>query len=112
MSRSGVEQARIPGGSAPACWPLGPLVSCDVYHAVGHPQRFARPSSWDPTSLVSSSFILSFCKMWVRISLFMLGLLEYHKLTPGVLFPRSACSVLQARRGEHHAGSRVLFLAP
>jgi len=33
-------------------FPLGPLVSCNAYHAVGHPQRFARPSSWGPTLLV------------------------------------------------------------
>jgi hypothetical protein len=37
--------------------------------AVGRPQRFARPSPWDPTLLVCSSCILSLCKMWVRIRL-------------------------------------------
>jgi hypothetical protein len=67
LSRSAFEQARNPRGSPPACWPLGPRVSCDADYAGGHSQRFARPSSWGSTLLVCSSFILSLCKMWVRI---------------------------------------------
>jgi hypothetical protein len=36
-------------------FPLGPLVSFDADHAVGHPQRFARPTVGDPILLVCSS---------------------------------------------------------
>jgi len=69
LSRCAVELAANPGDSPPAWWPLVPLVSFDADRAVGHSQRFARPSSWDPTSLVCSSCIVSFCNMWVRIRL-------------------------------------------
>src|SRR5207302_1177325 len=67
LSRSAFAQAGNPRGSPPGDFPLVPLVSFDAYHAVGLSQRYARPSSWDPTILVYSSFILSLCKMWVRI---------------------------------------------
>ena len=67
LSRCAFERAANPRGSPPGWWPLVPLVSFDAYHAVGLSQRFARPSSWDPTRLVCSSFRVSLGKMWVRI---------------------------------------------
>jgi len=68
LSRYAFEQAKHPKDSPPAWWPLLPSVSCDAYRAVGRSQRFARPSSWDPTRLVCSSCIGSLGKMWVRIT--------------------------------------------
>ena len=67
LSNYACEQAENPLGSPPGWWPLLLLVSFDAYRAVGRPQRFARPSSWDPTLLVCSSSSVSLCKMWVRI---------------------------------------------
>jgi hypothetical protein len=68
-SRSACERAANPKDSLPCGWPLEPYVSFDADRAVGRPQRFARPSSWGPTLLVCSFFLVSLGNMWVRIRL-------------------------------------------